>query len=104
VLQGPVAQAIALSPGGHLVVADRQAAQLYAVTPEGMRIELARFTDGDLPRSLAFAPVSDETRRAGIAGDLFVVIIQRAAWPVNEILHISGPVDELIRERRARSP
>ncbi len=104
VLRGPVAQAIALSPGGHLVVADRHAGQVFAVTPEGTRVELARFTEGDAPRSLTFAPATPETRRAGIAGDLFVVTINRGAFPVNEVFRISGPLDELIRERRARAP
>ena len=101
VLHGPVPQAISVSPGGHLVVADRQGAQVFAVTREGARIELGRFTDGDAPRGLAFAPVTPETQRAGIAGDLFVVVIHRGAFAINEVLRISGPLDELIRERRA---
>jgi hypothetical protein len=104
ILRGPVPQAIALSPGGHLLVADRHAAQVFALTPDGTRVDLARFTGDDAPRSLVFAPVTPETRRAGIAGDLFVVVIHRGAWPVNEVLHISGPLDELIRERRAQMP
>ena len=103
VLRGPVAQAMGMSPGGHLVVADRQAAQLFALTAEGTRIELAQFTDGDAPRSLAFAPVTPETQRAGIAGDLFVVIIRRGVFAINEVHRIAGPLDELIRERRART-
>lgn len=98
VLRGPVAQAIALSAGGHLLVADRHAAQVFVVTPEGTRIEFARFTDGDLPRGLAVAPVTPETRRAGIAGDLFVVTINRGIFPVNEVLRISGPLDDWIRD------
>jgi len=101
VLSGPVAQSIGISPGGHLVVADRQAAQLFAVTREGARIDLARFTDGDAPRGLAFAPVTPETQRAGIAGDLFVVVIHRGAFAINEVFRISGPLDELIRAHRA---
>jgi hypothetical protein len=104
VLSGPVPQAISLSPGGHLLVADRQGAQVFAIAPDGMRIDLARFTDGDAPRSLAFAPVTPETRRAGIAGDLFIVTINRGTWPLNEVLRISGPVDEVLRERRGSRP
>lgn len=104
VLRGPVPQAISLSSGGHLFVADRQGAQVFAVTAEGTRIDFARFTGGDAPRSLVFAPVTPDTRRAGIAGDLFVVAIKRGAWPVNEILRISGPFDDLVRERLTRGP
>lgn len=103
VLRGPVPQAISVSPGGHLVVADRQGAQVFAVTAQGRRIDLGRFTDGDAPRSLAFAPVTPETQRAGIAGDLFVVVIHRGAFATNEVLRISGPLDELIRERLAQT-
>jgi hypothetical protein len=102
-LRGPVPQAMSVSPGGHLVVADRQAAQVFAVTPEGARIELAQFTDGDAPRGLAFAPITPDTQRAGIAGELFVVVIRRGVFAVNEVYRIAGPLDELIRERRART-
>jgi hypothetical protein len=101
VLSGPVAQAIGLSPGGHLLVADRQGARVFALAPDGARIDLVRFTDGDAPRSLAFAPVTPGTRRAGIAGELFVVTINRGTWPLNEVLRISGPLDEVLRERRS---
>jgi hypothetical protein len=104
VLSGPVAQAISLSPGGHLLVADRQGAQVFALAPDGARIDLARFTDGDAPRSLAFAPVTPETRRAGIAGELFVVTINRGTWPLNEVLRIQGPLDDVLRERRGPRP
>jgi DNA-binding beta-propeller fold protein YncE len=104
VLRGPVPQAISLSPGGHLLVADRQGAQVFALAPDGTRIDLARFTDGDAPRGLVFAPVTPETRRAGIAGDLFVITINRGTWPLNEVLRISGPIDEVLRERRGPRP
>jgi hypothetical protein len=97
VLRGPVAAAIGVSPTGHLFVADRQAGKIFFLDAEGNPVEFARFTDGDLPRSLCFAPVTPETRRAGIAGDLFVVTIARGAWQVNEILRVSGPFDELVR-------
>jgi len=104
VLRGPMPAGISVSPAGHLFVADRQAGQVFAVTDEGRRIDIAAFTDGDAPRSLAFAPITPETRRAGIAGDLFVVTISRGAWPVNEILRISGPFDDLVRRRQATTP
>ena len=104
VLHGPLAQAIALSPAGNLLVADRHDGAVFAVTPEGQRVDLIRFTDGDAPRSLAVAPVAPETQRAGIAGELFVVSVRGAAWPVNEVLRISGPLDDLVRERAPRAP
>jgi DNA-binding beta-propeller fold protein YncE len=99
VLRGPVPQGIALSPGGNLFVTDRHAGQVFVVTPDGRRLDFARFTDGDAPRGLAFAPVTPETRRAGIAGDLFVVTINRGVWAMTEVVRISGAFDELVRER-----
>lgn len=98
-LKGPMTAGMALSPGGHLFVADRQGGLVFALTAEGRRIDFARFSDGDAPRSLVFAPVTAETQKAGLAGDLFLVAIRRGAWPVNEILRISGPFDELIRQQ-----
>ncbi len=104
VLRGPMPAGIALSPAGHLFVAERQAGQLFAVTAEGKRVELATFTDGSAPRSLVFAPVTPEARQAGVAGDLFLVTISGGAWPVNEVVRISGPFDELVRRRAATAP
>jgi hypothetical protein len=104
VLSGPVPQAISLTPGGHLVVADRSAATVFAIAPDGTRIDLARFTDSDAPRSLVIAPVTPETQRAGIAGELFIVTINRGTWPLNDVLRISGPLDEVLRERRGQKP
>ena len=98
-LRGFVAAALAVSPTGHLFVADRHAGKIFFLDAEGKLVAFAGFTDGDLPRSLGFAPVTPATRRAGIAGDLFVVTINRGAWQVNEVLHISGPLDELLRGR-----
>lgn len=99
VLRGPLAQGIALSPGGNLFVTDRHAAQIFVLTPDGRRIEFAQFTDGDAPRGLAFAPVTPETQRAGIAGDLFVITINRGVFAMNEVVRISGAFDDLVRER-----
>jgi DNA-binding beta-propeller fold protein YncE len=96
--------AIAVSPDGHLFVADRQGSELFAITPAGRRVPFLTYTQGDAPRGLAFAPDTPETRRAGIAGDLFVATINLGAWPVNEVVHISGPFDELIRQRTAPTP
>jgi hypothetical protein len=94
VLRGPVATAMAVGPGGHLWVADRQGAQVFLLDAEGRRTPFGRFSDGDAPRSLAFVPVTPATRAAGIAGDLLVVVIRQGAWPVNEILRIAGPFDD----------
>ncbi len=99
VATGPLAAAIAPGPGGHLFVADRQGAQIFALAPDGRRIPFARFGEGSAPRGLAFAPVTAETRRAGLAGDLFVVLINRGAFQVNEIVRISGPFGDLLRPR-----
>jgi DNA-binding beta-propeller fold protein YncE len=100
-LRGPIPAAIAVSAGGHLLVADRQGAQLFALTPDGQRVPFVSYSQGDAPRGLAFAPDTPETRRAGISGDLFVVTINLGAWPVNDVVRISGPFDELIRQRAA---
>lgn len=99
-LRGLVAAGIGVSPTGHLFVADRHAAKIVFLDADGTRVEFASFTGGDAPRSLGFAPVTPDTRRAGIAGDLFVVTISRGAWQVNEILRISGPFDELVLGRK----
>jgi hypothetical protein len=96
VLRGPVAAAITAGPGRHLFVADRQGGHIFAVSPEGERTEFARFTDGDAPRGLGFAPVTPATRQAGIAGDLFVITIRRGVWALNEVIRISGPFDRLV--------
>jgi len=99
VYRGPVAAAIGLSPGNHLFVADRHERQIFILTPDGKRIVFASFTDGDAPRSLGFAPVTPETRRAGVAGELFVVMIKAGTWPVNEVVRISGPFHDFVGQR-----
>lgn len=103
-LRGPVPAGIAASPGGHLFVADRHKAELFALTPAGQRVPFATYTGGDAPRALVFAPESPATRRAGIAGDLFVVTIIAGAWTVNEVVRISGPFDEAVRRAAAGAP
>jgi hypothetical protein len=99
VYRGPVVLAFGVGPGGSLFVADRNEKQIFIVAPDGKRIEFASFTDGDVPRGLVFAPATPETRRAGVAGDLFVIAIKGGTWPVNEVLRISGPFDDLTRPR-----
>jgi sugar lactone lactonase YvrE len=98
-LRGPIAAGMDASPGGHLFVADRQGARILAVGGDGTSIDFATFTDGDAPRTLAWAPTTEATRRAGIAGDLFIVLIRRGTWSLNDIVRISGPFDELVRSR-----
>jgi sugar lactone lactonase YvrE len=97
--RGPIATGMDVSPGGHLFVADRQGARMLAVGPDGGTFDFATFTDGDAPRTVAWAPVSEATRRAGIAGDLFVAVIRRGTWALNEIVRVSGPFDDLVRSR-----
>lgn len=97
--RGSVVAAIGVSPGGHLFVADRHERQIFVLTQDGRRVAFASFTDNDAPRSLGFAPVTPETQRAGVAGDLFIVRIKAGTWIVNEVLRISGPFDELVRGR-----
>ncbi len=103
VLRGPIPAALGASPTGHLFVADRRAAKIFVLDAGGRPLEFASFTDGDAPRGLGFAPVTPETRRAGIAGDLFVVVIRRGAFQFNEVLRISGPFDAHLRTLRAGS-
>ena len=86
-----------------LIVADRQNAKLLFVTADGRSGELAAFTDGDAPRAIAFVPVTPATQRAGIAGDLLVTTIVRGGWRLNDVVRVSGPFDDLIRERLAAS-
>jgi hypothetical protein len=99
VLRGPVAAGMSAGPGCDLLVADREAGEIFVINPAGKQTGFARFTDGDAPRSLAFAAATPEARRVGIAGDLFVVTISRGVWPVNEVIRISGPFEEFLRKR-----
>jgi sugar lactone lactonase YvrE len=98
-LRGPIASGMDVSPTGHLFVADRQGGRILALGGDGTSMDFATFTDGDAPRSLVWAPVTEATRRAGIAGDLFIVLIRRGTWALNDIVRISGPFDELVRSR-----
>jgi sugar lactone lactonase YvrE len=98
-LRGPIAAGMDVSPSGHLFVADRQGARILGVGDDGTSIDFATFTDDDAPRTLAWAPVTEATRRAGIAGDLFVVMIRRGTWALNDIVRVSGPFDEVLRAR-----
>lgn len=97
VFRGPIATGLAISPAGVPFVADRHGGRIFALGPDGRPVDFARFTDGDAPRAISFAPTTADTRRAGVAGDLLVVRIKGGAWPINEVIRISGPFDELVR-------
>ena len=97
--RGPIVAGLGVGPGGTLFVADRHEKQIFVLAPDGRRIEFGSFTDGDIPRSVVFAPLTQEARRAGVAGDLFVIAIRGGTWPVNEVLRVSGPFEELVRPR-----
>ena len=102
VLRGPIPAGMGLGPAGHLFVADRHAGRVFALRRDGTRIEFAHFGDGDTPRTVAFAPVTDATRKAGIAGDLFIVRIAGGAWPVNEVIRVSGPFEQYLRDQPSK--
>jgi len=101
-LRGPIASSMDVSHSGQLFVADRQGARIVAVGADGTSFDFATFTDNDAPRVLSWAPDTEATRRAGIAGALFVVLIRRGTWSLNDIVRISGPFDELVRARLPR--
>jgi DNA-binding beta-propeller fold protein YncE len=102
ILQGPLPASFSMSPGGALFVVQRRTGQLFALTPEGRRLDFGSTTDGSFLRALAFAPVTPETRKAGIAGDLFIVLVSRSVWLINEIVRVSGPFDEWVRQESNR--
>src|SRR3984893_2581714 len=52
VLEGPIAQALAAGPAGLLFVADRQGAEIFALTADGGLTSLARLTRGHPARGL----------------------------------------------------
>src|SRR4030095_2528524 len=96
---GSFPPALGLIPTNRLFVADLHESQIFIVTPDGKRVAFASFTENDAPRGLCFAPITLETKRAGVAGDLFVIMIRGGAWPVNEVVRISGPFDDFAGQR-----
>jgi sugar lactone lactonase YvrE len=101
-LQGPLPAGMSLSPGGTLFVVQRRTGQLFALTPDGRRLDFAVARSGSFLRGLAFAPVTPETRRAGIAGDLFLILVSRSMWLLNEVVRVSGPFDDWVRQEAGR--
>jgi hypothetical protein len=102
VLQGPLPASFSMSPGGALFVVQRRTGQLFALTPDGRRLDFATAANGSFLRALAFVPVTPETRKAGIAGDLFLVLVSRSLWLINEVIRVSGPFDEWVRQEASR--
>jgi hypothetical protein len=80
-------------------VAQRRTGRLFVVTAEGRRLDFGTPSDGTYLRGLAFAPINSETRRASIAGDLFLLTVTRSVWTLNEVLRISGPFDDFVRQQ-----
>ncbi|MEK7879147.1 MAG: asparagine synthase-related protein, partial [candidate division NC10 bacterium] len=103
VLHGPLPAGMSLSHGGALFVALRLAGKILALIPDGRQIEFASFPDTIL-RAVAFAPVNEETRRTGIAGNLFVIISPRMNFVVSEVIRISGPFDDFARRESRVNP
>jgi hypothetical protein len=103
VLQGPLPAGMSISPGGALFVVQRRTGQLFALMPDGRRLDFAVARNGSFLRGLAFAPVTPETRRAGIAGDLFLILVSRSMWLLNEVVRVSGPFDDWVRQEASRS-
>jgi sugar lactone lactonase YvrE len=103
VLEGPLPAGLALSPGGTPFVAQRRTPSVFAVSRHGKRVDVIRAKEGTFFRGLAFAPVTPETRRAGIAGNLFLIVVRRQIWTINEVIRITGPFDDFVR-REAGTP
>jgi hypothetical protein len=98
VFEGPNAAGIAAGPGASLFVTQRHTRKVIALTRDGRRLEVATLRGEGMPRGLAFAPDTPETRRAGVAGDLFVVSFVLRTWYLNEVVRITGPFAEWIRK------
>ncbi len=99
--EGPLASGMGLSPGGNLFAAQRRSGKLFALTPNGKHVPFAAFFGGQAAlRTLAFPPDNAATRKAGIAGDLFVMVFPRLDYPVREIIRIQGPFDEFVDQAK----
>lgn len=95
---GPLPSGMSLSPGGYLFVAQRRSGKIFVLTPEGRRIEFTSFTGRSALRTLAFSPVTAETKKAGIAGKLFVIVFPMLDFPVREVIQITGPFDKYVEQ------
>lgn len=99
--EGPLPSGMSLSPGGNLFVAQRRSGKIFALTPEGKRVEFASFTGLSALRALVFPPITRETQEAGIAGNLFVIVFPRLDYPVREVIRISGPFDAYVEKTKS---
>lgn len=97
---GPLASGMGLSPGGNLFSAQRRSGKIFALTPKGKYVEFATFGGQSALRTLAFPPDNAATRKAGIAGDLFVMVFPMLDYPVREVIRISGPFDAYVKQRQ----
>ncbi|MGH7823756.1 MAG: hypothetical protein ACREQ7_01055 [Candidatus Binatia bacterium] len=100
IYSGALGSGMSFSPGGNLFVAQRRSHKLFALTPDGKRVEFASFSGRSALRTLAFPPLTDGTRKLGIAGDLFVMVFPMLDYPVREVIRISGPFDEYVNKNR----
>ena len=104
-LRGPIAYRHGRQPGRTPVRRRPPERALWSPWAATARGRTSRpFTEGDAPRAVMFAPVTEATRRAGIAGDLFVILIRRGTLTLNEIIRVSGPFDDVRPLAAARSP
>jgi hypothetical protein len=101
VYSGALPSGMSFSPAENLFVAQRRAHKIFVLTPAGKRVEFASFTGRSSLRTLAFPPVTDPTRKLGIAGDLFVMVFPMLDYPVREVIRITGPFDDYIKRGAA---
>ena len=99
---GALAGGMAMSPGGACSSCSAARRSSSCSRPTGAVSSSPPPRNGSFFRSLAFAPVTPETRKAGIAGDLFLVVVSRSMWMINEVIRISGPFDEWARQEAGR--
>lgn len=99
IYSGALPSGMSFSPGGNLFVAQRRAHRIFALTPAGKRVDFAAFTGRSALRTLAFPPVTEQTRRLGIAGDLFVMVFPMLDYPVREVIRVTGPFDGYVKRK-----
>lgn len=103
VYSGALPSGMSFSTGGNLFVAQRRGHKIFALTPAGKRVEFASFTGRSALRTLAFPPLTEQTGKLGIAGDLFVMVFPMLDYPVREVIRITGPFDAYIKRGGAQS-